>query len=121
MTASEKVCLAAKALADKKGKKISAVKTSDLTTVCDYMIFAEATSNTHVRALSDNVEKVMTENGIEPHHIEGKATGWYLLDYTDVIVHVFTPDTYEFYNLNKIWSDGEEVDLSDCIEEKLGE
>ncbi len=115
MTIEEKVKLAAKALSDKKAEDISAVKIDDLTVIGDYMVFAKATSSTHIKALCDAVEKALSDKGIEPHHREGKATGWVLIDYTDFIVHIFTPNTRDFYNLEKLWSDALQVDLSDVI------
>ncbi|MBQ0110449.1 MAG: ribosome silencing factor [Oscillospiraceae bacterium] len=116
MTVTEKTATAIKALDDKKGIDISAYKTDSITSLCDYMIFASATSNTHARALCDTVEEKLSQQGVMPHHIEGRATGWYLLDYTDFIVHIFTPDLKEFYGLEKLWSDGEPVDISEFLE-----
>ncbi len=117
MTIIDKVLVAVKALDEKKGNKISAVKITELSSVADYLVFAEATSTTHVRALADIVEEKLSESGVEPHHIEGRTTGWYLLDYTDFVVHVFTPQQNEFYNLSKLWADGEEVDISSALTE----
>ena len=116
MTVIEKAGIAIKALDDKKGNDIAAYKTDGITTLCDYMIFASATSNTHARALCDTVEEKLSQQGIKPHHIEGRATGWYLMDYTDFIVHIFTPDLKEYYELEKLWSDGEPTDISQFIQ-----
>ena len=77
---------------------------------------ATATSSTHVHSLADEVETKLTEAGFEPHHIEGKSTGWIVLDYSSVIIHIFTPDQREFYGLDNIWSDGKSVDLSEILE-----
>ena len=68
MTLEEKVKLAAKALSDKKAEDVSAVKIDDLSVISDYMVFATATSSTHIRALGDAVEKAFSDLGIEPHH-----------------------------------------------------
>ena len=76
---------------------------------------ATATSSTHVRALAEEVEEKLSEQGIEPHHIEGKATGWILLDYNDVIVHIFSREAREFYGLDRIWSDGNVINLDDIL------
>ena len=65
-----------------------------LTVIAEYFIIATATSSTHVRALADIVEEKLTEAGFEPDHIEGKATGWILLDYNGVVIHIFTRETY---------------------------
>ncbi len=106
-----------KALDDKKAEDITVLKVSSLTIVADYFVIAAGTSNTHVRARADEVEFKMDEAGFEPRQIEGKATGWILLDYHDVIIHIFTPDQRENYNLEKLWADGEEMDLSEIVTE----
>ena len=106
---------AVNALNDKKAKEISAIEVGELTLIAEYFIIATATSSTHVRALADIVEEKLSEAGIEPDHIEGKATGWILLDYSGVVIHIFTKDTREFYNLDKLWSDGKQIDLDKIL------
>lgn len=118
---NEKLRVALNALNDKKAVDLAAIKIGDLTSVADYFILATATSNTHVRALSEEVEFKLSEIGVEPHHIEGRATGWVLLDYCDFVVHVFSRDAREFYNLDKMWYDGETVDLSKYLENSTEE
>ena len=59
----------------------------------------------------------MSKLGVEPDHIEGRATGWILLDYGSVLVHIFQPDTREYYNLERLWSDADKVDISDIVTE----
>lgn len=108
--------IAAAALDSKKAIDLSAIKVSDLTVITEYFLLASATSSTHVRALAEEVEEKLSEQGVEPLHIEGRATNWILLDYGSVIVHVFTKDAREFYSLDRIWSDGEQVDLSEIID-----
>ncbi len=110
---------AANALNEKKAKQLSAVKVSELTALTDYFIFATATSNTHVRALADEVDFKLGEIGIPPKHIEGKASGWILLDFGTVIVHVLTAENREFYGLDQMWSDGEKVDLTKILDNSL--
>ena len=107
--------IAVNALNDKKAKEISAIEVGELTLIAEYFILATATSSAHVRALADIVEEKLSEAGIEPDHIEGKATGWILLDYCGVVVHIFTKDTREFYNLDKLWSDGKQIDLDKIL------
>lgn len=107
--------LAVKALDNKKAVDMSAIKVGDLTVITEYFLLTSATSSTHVRALAEEVEEVLSREGLEPLHIEGRATNWVLLDYGSVIVHVFTKDAREFYNLDRIWSDGEQVNLEDII------
>lgn len=109
----EKLELIVKTLDDKKGINIKVLEIGDITSIADYFVICEGTSNTHVRALSEEVEFKLREAGIEPRQIEGRASGWILLDYHDVIVHVFTADQREYYNLEKLWADARitEIDV----------
>ncbi len=107
--------IAVKALDSKKAKDIEAIKIGDLTIIADYFIIASATSSTQVKALADEVEFKLSEAGIEPDHIEGRATGWILLDYGSVVVHVFYEETRRFYDLERHWSDGQHLDISDML------
>ncbi|NLC72817.1 MAG: ribosome silencing factor [Ruminococcaceae bacterium] len=101
---------ALKALEDKKAANIKILKTTDVTVLADYFIICTATSGTHVKSLSEEVERVLTELGEEPRRREGKRSdSWVLLDYACVIVHIFTKDAREFYNLEKLWADAKEV------------
>ena len=117
MTPKEIAEAAVKILDDKKGEDIRLIATTNVTVVSDYFVIVSGNSNTHVRSLADEVEDGLTKLGVEPLHIEGKATGWYLLDYGSVLIHVFTPESREYYNLEKLWADGEEVDISNLITE----
>ena len=113
--------IAANALNSKKARGLKAIKIDDLTTLADYFLLAPATSSTHVRALADEVEDKLKEAGVEPHHIEGRTTGWLVLDYNSVIVHVFTANEREFYNLDSMWSDGTQIDLINILDEAEGD
>lgn len=117
METFEKAKIAVKALDSKKGYNIKVFKIDDLTILGDYFIFATGSSSTQVKALADEVDEKMSENGIEPNHIEGKSSGWILLDYGDVIIHVLGREEREFYSLEKLWQDGQEIDISDIISE----
>lgn len=107
------------ALDSKKALDLTLIRVDDLTVVTEYFIIASATSSTHVRALADEVEDALTKAGIEPKSVEGKATGWILLDYGSVIIHTFTKDTREFYNLERIWNDGEKIDVEKYINKEM--
>lgn len=113
--------IAANALNNKKARQLKVLKIDDLTTLADYFVIATATSSTHVRALADEVEEKLKEQSVEPHHIEGKTTGWIALDYVSVIVHIFTPQEREFYNLDSMWSDATEIDLETILDEAEGD
>ena len=115
----ELALIAAKALSDKKGKEIQVLEIADLTTLADYFVIATGSSNTQINALIDSVEKVLTEEaGEEPLHREGYRGGtWVLLDYGCIAVHVFNAEAREFYDLERLWRDGKNVDLTGVVDE----
>ncbi len=113
LTSIELVSAAVKALDSKKGKDIKVLHTEDQTTLADYFVICAGTSSTQVKALADAVEEAMSLQGEEPHHIEGHRGGqWTLLDYSAVVVHVFTEEAREFYGLERLWSDAAPVDIT---------
>ncbi len=121
MDSQEILKIAANALNNKKARQLNALKIDNLTTLADYFLIATATSSTHVHALADEVEEKLKEQSVTPHHIEGKSTGWIVLDYNSVIVHVFTPNEREFYNLDSMWSDATPIDLQTILDEAEGD
>ncbi len=121
MQSLEILKIAANALNHKKAKEITAIKVADLTVLTEYFLICTATSSTQVRALADEVEDRLEQAGLRPHHIEGKATGWLVLDYGSVIVHIFGRQEREFYGLDKMWNDAEAVNLEDMLEESMGD
>ena len=111
LTAEELTSIAVQALDRKKGEDIKVLYTRDQTTLADYFVLCTGTSSTQVRALADAVEEAMSQRGEEPHHVEGHRGGqWTLLDYSAVVVHVFTEEAREFYALERLWSDAVPVD-----------
>ena len=104
-------------LDDKKATDIKSLEITELTSVADYFVIATGTSGTHIRALADEVQDTLTKQGVEPKSVEGKSTGWILLDYGTVVVHVFTPDQRELYSLEHLWGDAKEVDISSIVTE----
>lgn len=113
MTSFESAIKLAKALDSKKGIDITVLRTGDLTTLADYFVICSGTSNTQIKALSDACEKAMDEAGEPAHHVEGHRDGtWVLLDFSTVIVHVFTDEARKFYDLERLWADAEQVDVS---------
>ena len=113
MEAFDTLKIAANALNEKKGLNITAIKIGELSIIADYMLLVTATSSTHVRALAEEAEKKLDEAGVTAHHVEGKATGWILIDYGDVVLHVFTPEQRAYYDLERLWSDAEELKFDD--------
>ena len=81
------------------------------------MVIATGTSSTHVKAIADEVEYQLDEAGISVSHIEGyRSNSWILLDYVDVIVHIFSDEAREVYDLERLWQDGKEIDISDIVD-----
>jgi len=111
------VKVACKALDDKKAIDLKAIEVTEVTVLADYFVLATATSTTHVRALADEVEDALTKQGLEPHHIEGRTTGWILLDYGSVVINVMDAKNRDFYGLDHTWNDGKELDISDYIKD----
>jgi ribosome-associated protein len=110
MTAEEKATRTARLLDEKKAQDIRVLQIGTLTTIGDYFVVATANSTTQVKALTDEVDQKLSAMGEEPRRIEGYATAsWVLMDYRDVIVHIFLKETREFYALERLWSDAPEV------------
>ena len=102
--------IAAKALEDKKAKDVKILKTSEQTVLADYFVICNGTSSTHIKALVNEVDKQVSEAGEAPLRREGlRSDMWVLMDFGSVIVHVFTEEARKFYNLERLWSDSEEV------------
>ncbi len=117
MTPQEILENAVRILDNKKGMDIKALHITELTSVADYFVLVTGTSSTHIRALSQDLEEGLSALGVNPDHIEGKSTGWILLDYKSVVVHVFIKAERELFNLEKLWGDAEEVNLSAFLTE----
>ena len=110
--AKEMVKTAVAALQDKKGEDIRVIDISGVTVIADYFIIASGSNPNQVQALVDNVEEQMYKAGYDDPRVEGYNTAsWVLLDYNDVIVHVFLQDDRLFYDLERIWRDGKEIDV----------
>ena len=93
-------------LDNKRGRDIKIIPMSGKTDICDYMVLATGTSNTHVNTLGGEVEYEMNRRGIDPLHTEGRdGNTWMVLDYSHIMVHVFTRENREFYNLDKLYGD----------------
>ncbi|MBR5286324.1 MAG: ribosome silencing factor [Clostridia bacterium] len=116
--AKEIAMLAATTLDNKKGMDVTTLEVGEQTILADYFVLATGTSNTHVRALADEVEfKLREELNIEPSHIEGASgNAWTLLDYGCVVIHVFTSQARDFYKLERLWS-GNEIKFEGGVEE----
>ena len=106
---------AVKVLDQKKAVDIKAIKVEDITILADYFVMATGMSSTQVKALAEEIEFKLSQQGVEPLHIEGRTSGWILLDYGTVLIHVFYKTDREFYGLDHLWQDAEQVDISSLL------
>lgn len=111
-TLAVEVC---KALADKRGKDIIALYVREKTDLCDYFIIASGSNAPQIRAMGERVEELVEKNlGIVPTRTEGVRDGrWAVVDYGDVIVHIFNDETRLFYHLERLWTDGGNLERFD--------
>ena len=105
-----------KALDEKKGMDIKLLKIDKVSSLADYFLICTGTSNTHVKTLCDFAEYTLEELGESMLGREGhRGNSWELLDFGSIVVHVFTQEAREFYSLERLWADAEEIDISDII------
>ncbi|MDO4679274.1 MAG: ribosome silencing factor [Blautia sp.] len=110
--------LACKALDEKKGKDIKVIDIHGVSVIADYFVIASGANQNQVQAMVDNVDETLGRAGYEAKSIEGsRNSSWILMDYGDVIIHVFDEENRLFYDLERIWRDGKEIDLSEFLEE----
>ena len=108
--------IACKAADDKKAWDIVTLDMSDSSLMADYFVICTASSTTQIKALSDVCEEAMERNGERVHHIEGHRGGtWVLMDFSSVVVHIFMDEARKFYDLERLWGDAQEEDLSQVL------
>ena len=106
--------LAIQALEDKKGNDIQIIDIHEVSVIADYFIIASGSNPNQVKALADNVEETLGRVGYETRQTEGYSTAaWILMDYNDIIVHIFSEEDRSFYDIERIWRDGKVVDAAD--------
>ena len=114
MESKELAIRIAKILDKKKAEGLKILSIQDLTVLADYFVIASGTSSTHVRSLADEVEFQLGQQGVEPQRVEGyEARNWILMDYQDVIVHIFDNENRLFYDLERIWRDGKSLTVEE--------
>ena len=114
-TSFEMVRIAVEALREKKGKDIIALDVSERTVLTDAFIIVTGTNDRQVTALTDAVDEALTKAGFAKKNVEGYHTGiWILLDFGDLIVHVFDTESRAFYDLERIWRDAERVEVPEA-------
>ncbi len=116
MNSLEIAKIAAKAADSKKGVDIQVIGIRDLSILADYFVLVSGDSTTQVKALADEIEFQLKQAGEEPHHIEGRQSGWICLDFSTVVIHVFLEEQRSYYKLEHLWEDGEAVDISDILD-----
>lgn len=118
LTQQQKLEIIVKALDSKKAEDIKVIKVGDLTVIADYFVIADGTSSTQTKALADEAEFKMQENGVVPNRVQGNnGSNWVIIDYGDIVVHVFSKEQRDFYNLERLWRDGEDIDISDLVKQ----
>jgi ribosome-associated protein len=96
----------ARAAAEKQASEIVILDLRGLTAACDFFVLATALSEPHVAALAEHLEQTLAERGVRPWHVEGRRNRrWVLLDFVDVVVHLFLPETREYYRLENLWAE----------------
>lgn len=112
MEALDKAKKIAKCLDDKKGRRITVLEVGELTSISDYFVVASGGSAPQVKAMADEVIEKLGEAGFTPVHIEGyNVATWILIDYSDVVVHIFSEETREFYDIERLWMDAKNIAL----------
>lgn len=101
------------AIDDKKGGNTRILDISEITTISDYFVITSGNNYNQVRAIADNVEEeLLKKHGMRPERVEGYNNGeWILLDYIDYVIHVFDREQRLFYDIERIWSDGKEIEV----------
>ena len=116
LSAKEVAYEVTKALDSKKGMDIKLLRINEVSSLADYFLICTGTSNTHVKTLCDHAEYTLEKLGEKLLGREGhRGNSWELLDYGSLVVHVFTQEAREFYSLERLWADAEQVDISSII------
>lgn len=113
LSAKEMVDIAHRAADDKKATDIRVLDISTISIICDYFLICTGRSSTQVQAVAEHIEEKLQEAGVKPMRIEGFREGsWILLDYGDVVIHVFQEMERDFYNLERLWGDAQVVEMT---------
>ena len=114
MNSKEIARMACEAMEDKKAQDIKIIEIGNISTLADYFIIASGTNRSQVQAMADNVNETLGRAGIEPKQMEGyQNANWILMDYRDVVIHIFDEENRLFYDLERIWRNGTLVERTD--------
>ena len=113
MTTLELVKEVVKALEDKKAEDIRVIDITEISSIADYFIISNGNNPNQLTAMEDAVDEALYKHGVHQKQVEGTNTStWILMDYKDIIVHLFSKEDREFYDLERIWKDGKEIDIA---------
>ena len=111
MTSLELATKAAAFLDNKKAEQLNVIEIDNISSLADYFVIATGNNNTHVRALADELDEKLKAEGLPPARLAGyRSNSWILLDYGNVVVHIFTQEGRDFYDLDRLWADGNKID-----------
>ena len=114
MTSLELAKKAGALFGNKKAEKLSVIEIENISSLADYFVIATGNNNTHVRALADELDEKLKAEELPPARMEGyRSNSWILLDWGNVVVHIFTQEGREFYDLDRLWADGKKVEWQD--------
>lgn len=109
--------LTLKALEDKKANDIRIIDIGGVSVIADYFVIASGSNTNQVQAMADNVREALGRAGFEPRQVEGYGSAsWILMDYNDIIIHIFSEESRMFYDLERIWRDGKDISLDEFQE-----
>ena len=119
MNSKEVMEFVVKCMDSKKAADIKVLDISTVTTMADYFVICQGGSAPQMKAISEEIEEKLSENGVNPIGREGMNTSyWILMDYSDVIIHIFNDESRAFYSIENLWGDAREVDITSIITEE---
>lgn len=117
--AEQMASIVVKAIDDKLGKDIKVIDISQVSVLADYFIIASGSNKNQVQAIVDNIEDDLLKAGYHPKQVEGyQSANWILLDYADIIIHIFDEENRLFYDIERIWRDGKDLDVQQLLEQE---
>lgn len=114
MTSRELCKIAVNALEDRKAEDVKVIDIQEISPVADYFIIANGTNQNQIQAMKDAADEALYKAGLKVKQVEGnQSSTWILMDYGDIIIHIFSKEDRLFYDLERIWRDGKIMDASD--------
>ena len=113
MTAKELAKIAVNALEDRKAEDVTVIDISEISPIADYFIIANGTNQNQLQAMRDAADEALYKAGVKVQQVEGNQNStWILMDYNDIIVHIFSKEDRLFYDLERMWTDGKQIDVN---------